>query len=78
MPTPTPTAPPPTEATAGSGPDSLVLKLSQDAYQGSARYQVFVDGAQVGGTYTASAWRSAGQSDALTLKGDWGPGEHKV
>jgi hypothetical protein len=66
------------ELTAGSGADSLVLKISQDAYQGSAQYTVSVDGKQVGGTFTASAWRSAGQSDTLTLKGDWGAGEHKV
>jgi hypothetical protein len=76
-PTPTP-VPGPVELTAGSGPDSLVLKVSQDAYQGSAQYTVKVDGAQVGGTFTASAWRSAGQSDTLTLKGDWGAGAHQV
>jgi hypothetical protein len=70
--------PAPVALAAGAGADSLVLKASQDAYQGSAQYQVFVDGAQVGGTFTASAWHSAGQSDTLTLKGDWGPGEHAV
>src|SRR5918998_1341509 len=64
--------------TAGSGPDSLVLKISQDAYQGDAQYQVFVDGKQVGGTFTAKALHGSGQSDTLTLKGDWGPGDHKV
>jgi predicted xylan-binding protein with Ca-dependent carbohydrate-binding module/glycosyl hydrolase family 16 len=69
---------PPLSLTAGSGPDSLVLKLSQDAYQGDAQYTVSVDGKQVGGTFTASALKSSGQSDTLTLRGDWGPGEHKV
>src|SRR5918997_1308048 len=67
-----------TTPTAGTGPDALVLKISQDAYQGSAEYTVSVDGAQVGETFTASASRAAGQSDTLTLKGDWGPGEHEV
>ena len=67
-----------TTLTAGSGPDSLVLKLSQDAYQGSAQYTVSVDGKQVGGTFTASALKSSGQSDTLTLKGDWAAGVHNV
>lgn len=71
-------APDPVTHSAGSGADSLVLKISQDAYQGDAQYTVSVDGKQVGGTFTASAWRSAGQSDTLTLKGDWAAGEHKV
>ncbi|MBD0270538.1 MAG: hypothetical protein ICV73_01290 [Acetobacteraceae bacterium] len=76
-PTPTPT-PTPDPLTAGAGPDSLVLKISQDAYQGSAQYTVKVDGAQVGGTFTASSLHGSGQSDTLTLKGDWGAGEHDV
>jgi hypothetical protein len=56
------TPPDPVFITAGSGSDSLVLKISQDAYQGPAQYTVSVDGVQVGGTFTASAWHSAGQS----------------
>jgi hypothetical protein len=39
---------------------------------------VKVDGAQVGGTFTASALHAAGQSDTLTLKGDWAAGPHRV
>jgi Ca2+-binding RTX toxin-like protein len=70
--------PTPVTPTAGSGPDSLVLKISQDEYQGPAQYTVSVDGKQVGGTFTASAWHSAKQSDTLTLKGDWAAGTHKV
>ena len=64
--------------TAGSGPDALVLRISQDAYEGPAQYTVSVDGVQVGGVFTASALRSAGAADTLTLRGDWGPGEHRV
>lgn len=63
---------------AGSGPDALVLRISQDAYQGSAQYVVTVDGVQVGGTFTASALHSSGQSDTLTLHGDWLAGPHQV
>ncbi len=69
---------PPLPIVVGTGPDELVLKISQDAYQGSAQYTVSVDGKQVGGTLTASSLRSSGASDTLTVKGDWGPGEHKV
>jgi beta-glucanase (GH16 family) len=69
---------PATQLTAGAGPDTLVLKISQDHYQGSAQYRVLVDGKQVGGTFTASALRSRGEFDTLTLRGDWGPGAHDV
>jgi hypothetical protein len=68
----------PRTLTAGSGPDTLVLKVSQDAYQGDAQYTVKVDGVQVGGTFTAGASHAAGQADTLTLKGDWAAGAHQV
>ena len=57
-PTPTPEPEPgatPVTTTIGSGSDSLVLRISQDAYQGSAQYTVSVDGKQIGGTLTAGA-----------------------
>ncbi len=69
---------PPIFITAGTGPDSLVLKVNQDHWSGSAQYTVKVDGVQVGGTFTASALRSSGRYDTLTLKGDWAAGTHKV
>ena len=68
----------PVTLSAGTGADSLILKISQDAYQGNAQYTVSVDGKQVGGTFTASASHAAKQSDILTLKGDWTAGAHKV
>ena len=64
--------------TIGSGTDTLVLKISQDAYQGDAQYTVKLDGVQVGGTLTASASHTLGQSDTVTLKGNWGAAAHKV
>ncbi|WP_336965001.1 cellulase family glycosylhydrolase [Sphingobium aquiterrae] len=63
---------------AGSGSDTLVLQLSQDAYRGNAKYQVFVDGKQVGGTFEAQAGHGSGARDTLTLHGDWGNGSHDV
>ena len=81
----TPDAPPPpppppgaTTTTVGAGPDTLVLRVSQDAYQGSAQYTVVVDGVQIGGTLTATALRGSGQSDTVNVLGDLAPGSHTV
>ncbi len=65
-------------ATIGRGPDTLVLRLQQDAYQGDALYTVSVDGVQVGGTLTASATRASGQFDTLTVLADLASGGHTV
>jgi hypothetical protein len=37
---------------------------------------VLVDGAQIGGIQTAHASHSAGQSDHLSVQGNWGSGTH--
>lgn len=73
-----PPASSPSSQTIGSGADSLILKISQDAYQGDAQYTVKVDGKQIGSTLTAGASHSAGQDDAITVKGDFGTGSHTV
>ncbi|CAH2604129.1 Family 16 glycosylhydrolase [Rhodovastum atsumiense] len=64
--------------TLGDGPDRLVLKISEDASQGDARYVVKVDGHQIGGTLTAKAHHATGQSDTVTLRGNWAGGSHRV
>lgn len=56
----------------GDGADTLVLKLSQDYWQGSADYTVSVNGQQIGGKLTAGALHTHGAEDTLTLRGDWG------
>lgn len=68
---PVPTLPP-VALSFGTGPDTLVLKIAQDYWQGSAQYTVTVDGEAYGGTLTASALRASGSVDTLTLRGDWG------
>jgi Ca-dependent carbohydrate-binding module xylan-binding/Glycosyl hydrolase family 26 len=69
----------PVSLETGDGPDTLVLKVSQDAYLGSAQYTVSVDGQQFGGTFTAHASHSTGQFDTLTLHGEWDDaGQHTV
>jgi hypothetical protein len=67
----------PITKTLGSGSDTLVLKISQEAYQGSAQYTVAVDGKQIGDTQTAGALYKSGD-DTITVKGDWGAGNHTV
>ena len=64
--------------TLGSGPDSIVLKVSEDAWQGDAQFTVSVDGQQVGGTQTATASHAAGQSQTLALQGAFGTAQHTV
>ena len=68
----------PVSLTAGTGADTLVLRISEDAWNGDAQYTVKVDGVQIGGVFTAKALHSANQSDTLTLKGTWGSGAHTV
>jgi hypothetical protein len=80
------TSPPPAEPaagligtqTVGSGSSMLVLKVSEDAYQGDARFTVRVDGQQVGDTLAAHASKDAGQYENIQIKGDWAAVSHKV
>ncbi len=62
----------------GTGSDTLVLKLSQDAYNGDAQYTISVDGKQIGGILTAHSSHKDGVSDIITVNGDWAAGDHKV
>ena len=86
-PTPTPTpaptpapAPTPTSGpvTVGSGHDTIILDVSENAYQGNAQYTITVDGKQIGGTLTATALHSAGASQQVTVYDDLGDGTHSV
>ena len=64
--------------TAVSDPDTLVFKLSQDAYQGNAEFVVHVDGKQIGPAQQVSALRKNGATQEFTFRGDFGVGAHKV
>ena len=78
-PTPPLTPPaPPSPVTTGTGPDSLVLSISEDAYLGDAQFTVSVDGNQLGGTFTASGWHSVGQEQLFTFSGTFAAGNHSV
>jgi hypothetical protein len=69
-PAPTPTPTPTTTPT--HAPDTLSLYMSEDAYNGDAQFTVSVNGAQVGGTMTASALHATGDSNVFILTGNWG------
>jgi hypothetical protein len=59
-------------------PDTLTLRMSEDAYQGDAQFTVSVDGHQAGNTLTASALHATGDANAFILTGNWGQGAHDV
>ncbi|MGE5538662.1 MAG: family 16 glycosylhydrolase [Gemmatimonas sp.] len=57
---------------------TLVLRVSEDAYKGDAKFTVFVDGHQIGGTQTATAHHSSGQWQNITLTGPFDNGPHVI
>jgi hypothetical protein len=80
-PTPTPApapAPAPTPAPGGSGKDTLVLRLAEDAWNGHAQFAVAVDGTEIGRGQSVTAAHGAGQAQDFTYHGDFGAGAHKV
>lgn len=70
--------PPPSSVTTGSGSDTFVLGISEDAYQGDAKFTVAMDGNQLGGTFTATALHGSGASQSFIFKGDWSVGSHAI
>ena len=84
---PSPSSGSTTAVTTGTGSDTLVLSISEDAYangdgtsdaNGDAAFTVSVDGKQLAGTFYATASHSAGASQTFTFKGNWAPGAHTV
>jgi hypothetical protein len=66
----------PTTVTIGSGSDTLALKISEDAWSGNAQFTVSIDGKQIGGTQTATALHSAGQTQTFNVLGNFTAGKH--
>lgn len=60
-----PPPPPPSTST-------LVVHVSEDAFQGDAQFNVRVDGAAQITTFTATASHAAGQTQDITITGDFG------
>ncbi len=66
--------------TLGSGPDTLVLAVSEDAWQGDAQFTVAVDGVQIGGVQTVNsgAVHAAGLAQTFAVEGTFAAGPHTV
>ena len=71
---PTPAAP--TPIVVGSGPDTVALSLSEDAWNGDAQFVLLVDGQQVGGTLTATAAHGTGAETTVDLEGNFSAAPH--
>ena len=61
----------PVPVSIGTG-DTLVLSVSEDAWQGDAQYTVSINGNTIGGILTATASHAAGATQAVSVAGDWG------
>src|SRR4051794_6984260 len=60
----------------GTGPDELVLQVSQQQYIGDAVASVLVDG-KPAGTFAIAALQGQGD-DTVTLRGNWGAGQSGI
>jgi hypothetical protein len=60
------------------GPDTLVLHLSEDAWNGDAQFAVLVDGTRIGGPLSVTTAHSTGTFQDFTFNGDFGAGPHTV
>ncbi len=70
--------PPPPLPSGGGSSDTLVVKLSEDAWKGNAKFVVSVDGKQIDQTQTVVALHWKGQVESFTDHGSWGGGQHAV
>jgi hypothetical protein len=68
----------PAPVSVGTGSDTLVLNMAEDAYLGNAQFTVSVDGQQIGGTQTTTAIQNQGQSQEFDVNGNFGTGAHTV
>jgi Ca-dependent carbohydrate-binding module xylan-binding/Family of unknown function (DUF6298) len=71
-------APPPTPSAPAGAQNMLVLRLSEDAWQGDAQFTVSVDGRQIGAATPVTASNGAGASQEFAFAGNFGTGPHDV
>ncbi len=69
---------PVTGPTIGSGSDTIVLSVAEDAFQGDAQFTIDVDGRQVGGTQTVTAPNASGQWETFTVDAALAAGQHTI
>lgn len=77
-PAPALSSPPATPPVTPAAPDTLVINVSEDAWEGDAQFTVSVDGTSIGGVRTATTLHSGGNTHADTLPGTFGAGPHSV
>ena len=62
----------------GTGPDTLSLYLAERAQPSGAKFNLTVDGKQVGQTQSVTADVLTGQTQQLAVQGNFGPGSHAI
>jgi beta-glucanase (GH16 family) len=67
-----------TTPAAASPADTLVLHLAEDAYQGDAQFQVFIDGKAVSTAEIVTALHATGKLQDFTFTGNFGTGPHDI
>jgi RHS repeat-associated protein len=63
---------------ASGSQDTLVVRVSEDAYTGDAQFNVWLDNVLVEGPVTATTLHSTGTFQEFTFNGNWGAGPHTV
>jgi beta-glucanase (GH16 family) len=76
--TATAVAPPVTTTGGSSSPDTLTLNISEDNWNGDAKFIVDVNGERVGGHYSSSVLHASGDAGVVLLTGNWGSGVQDV
>ncbi len=65
--------------TFGSGPDTLVVTLAEDAFKGNAQANIAIDGHTLTAQpVTVTALQNAGQNETFTFKGTFGAAAHDL
>ncbi|MBV8524300.1 MAG: matrixin family metalloprotease [Acetobacteraceae bacterium] len=59
-------------------PDTLVVTMAEDAWQGDAQFIATLDGNVIGGPQAVTASHSAGDAQNFTFQGNFGPGPHEL
>jgi hypothetical protein len=64
--------------TAAAPADKVTVALSEDAYQGNAKFVLYIDGHAVTAPAVVSALHDANQYQGFTFTGNWGAGTHTI
>lgn len=63
---------------SGPATDTLKLKVSEDRWLDDAKFTVQIDGTTLPGIHTVTSLHAAGQSEEVTIGGNWGRGAHTI